>query len=168
MNTISTIVGPSITLAHPFVGSSLASDWGAWFLKSNDNIWPSCSLKSCWKCLLPLYIHMKLEMSYILALLWLHIVNTHTKLFVVLQFFSQLWPNMWFLKWVSRTYKCVLSDNYLAMYLNNVEWSLYLILCDCIPDHISIHLDTCRNWHFCWCFLIYSDAFGQYQSSLLL
>ena len=40
MDTISTIVGPSITLAHPLVGSSLASDW-ARFSKSNrlsDNI----------------------------------------------------------------------------------------------------------------------------------
>ena len=27
MNTISTIVGPSITLVHPLVGSSLASNW---------------------------------------------------------------------------------------------------------------------------------------------
>ena len=27
MNTISTIVGPSITLVQPLVGSSLASDW---------------------------------------------------------------------------------------------------------------------------------------------
>ena len=44
MNTISTIVGPSITLLWPLVGGSLASvDW-ARFSKSNrlfDNVWTS-------------------------------------------------------------------------------------------------------------------------------
>ena len=43
MDTISTIVGPSITLLWPLVGGSLASDWVR-FSKSNrlfDNVWPS-------------------------------------------------------------------------------------------------------------------------------
>ena len=45
MDTISRILGPSITLVCPLVGSSLASDWVR-FLKSNqlcDNVWPSIS-----------------------------------------------------------------------------------------------------------------------------
>ena len=45
MDTISTIVGPSITLLQPLVGGSLASDW-ARFSKLNrlfDNVWPSSS-----------------------------------------------------------------------------------------------------------------------------
>ena len=42
MDTISTIVGPSITLSQPLVGGSLASDWVR-FSKSSrlsDNVWP--------------------------------------------------------------------------------------------------------------------------------
>ena len=48
MDTISTIVGPSITLSQPLVGGSLASDWVR-FSKSSrlsDNVWPSCA-KAC-------------------------------------------------------------------------------------------------------------------------
>ena len=47
MDTISTIVGPSITLSQPLVGGSLASDWVR-FSKSSrllDNVWPSA--KAC-------------------------------------------------------------------------------------------------------------------------
>ena len=43
MDTISRILGPSIALSCPLVGSSLASDWVR-FSKSNrlfDNVWPS-------------------------------------------------------------------------------------------------------------------------------
>src|SRR5210317_543706 len=46
MNTISRILGPSITLWCPLVGSSLASDWVR-FSKSNwlfDNVWPSSGM----------------------------------------------------------------------------------------------------------------------------
>ena len=65
MDTISTIVGPSITLLWPLVGSSLASDWVR-FSKLNrliDNVWPSsvgilsfCSLDID---VLPLYMYNK-------------------------------------------------------------------------------------------------------------
>ena len=44
MNTISRILGPTITLVCPLVGSSLASDDWVRFSKSNqlfDNVWPS-------------------------------------------------------------------------------------------------------------------------------
>ena len=66
MDTISTIVGPSITLLWPLVGGSLASyDWVR-FSKSNrlfDNVWPSSSGMLAICCLdidvLPLYMYNK-------------------------------------------------------------------------------------------------------------
>ena len=65
MNTISRILGPSITLACPLVGGSLASDWVR-FLKSNrlfDNVWPSSGGMLSFCCLdidvLPLYMYNK-------------------------------------------------------------------------------------------------------------
>ena len=65
MNTISRILGPSITLSQPLVGSSLASDWVR-FSKSNrlfDNVWPSSSGILSFCCLdidvLPLYMYDK-------------------------------------------------------------------------------------------------------------
>ena len=47
MDTISRILGPSITLSQPLVGGSLASDWVR-FSKSSrlsDNVWPSVLLR---------------------------------------------------------------------------------------------------------------------------
>ena len=66
MNTISRILGPSITLSCPLVGSSIASDWVR-FSKSNrlmfDNVWPSSSGMLAFCCLdidvLPLYMYNK-------------------------------------------------------------------------------------------------------------
>ena len=65
MDTISTIVGPSITLSCPLVGSSLASDWVR-FSKSNqlfDYVWPSSGGILSFCCLdidvLPLYMYIK-------------------------------------------------------------------------------------------------------------
>ena len=65
MDTISTIVGPSITFLWPLVGGSLASDWVR-FLKSNqlfDNVWPSSGGMLSFCCLdidvLPLYMYSK-------------------------------------------------------------------------------------------------------------
>ena len=66
MDTVSTILGPSITLLWPLVGGSLASDW-ARFSKSNrlfDNVWPSSSgIPSFFCCLvigvLPIYMYNK-------------------------------------------------------------------------------------------------------------
>ena len=68
MNTISRILGPSITLLCPLVGSSLASDWvrlGQIFEiePADHNVWPSsvgilsfCSLDIG---VLPLYMYNK-------------------------------------------------------------------------------------------------------------
>ena len=63
MDTISTIVGPSITLLCPLVGSSLASDLVR-ISKSNGlfhNVWPSSGGMLSFCCLdidvLPLYMY---------------------------------------------------------------------------------------------------------------
>ena len=65
MNTISRILGPSITLWCPLVGGSLASDWVR-FSKSNrllDNVWPSSggiqSFCSLYIGVFPLYMYNK-------------------------------------------------------------------------------------------------------------
>ena len=53
------------------------------------------------------------------------------------------------------------------MYLNNGHYIRSFMIV--YHNHISIHLIHAENMGiFFWCFLIYSDAFGQYQSSLLL
>ena len=66
MDTISRILGPSITLLCPLVGSSLASDWARVFSKSNrlfDNVWTSSGGILSFCCLdidvLPSYMYFK-------------------------------------------------------------------------------------------------------------